>query len=179
MLDRDGVGMTETITIEPMRRRDIKSVVAIEEQVYPRPWTAALFQSELALTETRCYLVARHGRSIAGYGGIMMALSDGHITTLAVDPLRQRTGIAMRLLLRLVREAISRGAEALTLEVRLSNRAAQELYRGFGFVPVGVRKDYYDFPTGREDALIMWAHDVDGESYEDLLAGLEARTVRA
>ncbi len=170
---------TPTVTIEPMRKRDIKSVVAIEESVYPKPWTAALFQSELALTETRCYLVARDGRSIAGYGGIMMALSDGHITTIAVDPARQRSGIALRLMLHLAREAIARGAEALTLEVRLSNRGAQELYRRFGFVPVGVRKDYYDFPAGREDALIMWAHDVADDAYADLLAGLEARVVRA
>jgi ribosomal-protein-alanine N-acetyltransferase len=171
--------MTENVTIEPMRKRDIKAVVAIETKVYPKPWSAALFQSELALAETRCYLVAREGRSVVGYGGIMMALSDGHITTLAVDPLRRRSGIAMRIMLLLVREAIRRGAQAMTLEVRLTNRAAQELYRRFGFVPVGVRKDYYDFPSGREDALIMWAHDVDTERYGDLLAGLEARAVRA
>lgn len=165
------------VTVEPMRKRDVRGVLAIEEQVYPRPWTATLFQSELALTETRTYVVARDDRGrIVGYGGLMMALHDGHVTTVAVDPGRQRSGIATRIMLALARDAIARGADALTLEVRLGNRAAQELYRRFGFVPVGVRKGYYDFPSGREDALIMWAHDVDRPEYGELLDALERRS---
>ncbi len=177
MMHPDGVQyrLATPLTIEPMRKRDIKAVLAIEEQVYPRPWSAALFQSELALDETRCYLVARCERKVVGYGGLMMALSDGHITTVAVDPTQRRRGIARHIMLALCRDAVGRGAEALTLEVRMGNRAAQELYRRFAFVPVGVRKDYYDFPTGREDALVMWAHDVAKPEYAALLEALERR----
>lgn len=167
--DGDGV------VIEPMRRRHVKAVQAIELQVYPRPWSVALFQSELALRETRTYLVARIGRDVVGYGGLMMTMTDGHITTIAVDPQRQRHGIGARLLLALAREARVRGAEALTLEVRLSNRAAQALYRKFGFAPVGVRTGYYQDAAGTEDALIMWAHGVDSDGYARLLDGLENR----
>jgi ribosomal-protein-alanine N-acetyltransferase len=163
------------ITIEPMRKRHVRAVLAIEDQVYPRPWTAALFQSELALTETRMYVVAKSGRDVVGYAGLMMSLTDGHITTLAVDPARHRERIATQLMLVVARSAVERGATALTLEVRLSNRAAQGLYRRFGFAPVGVRTGYYQDPPGtsgdasREDALVMWAHDVATPAYTDLL----------
>jgi ribosomal-protein-alanine N-acetyltransferase len=167
-------GLTE-VEIEPMRRRHIRSVLAIETRVYPRPWTAPLFQSELALSETRCYVIAKIGRELVGYGGVMMSLRDGHITTIAVDPSQRRKGIATRLLLALVRAALARDAEALTLEVRLSNRAAQELYRRFGFAPVGVRKGYYQDHDEIEDALIMWAHDIRAPEYEALLQQLERR----
>jgi len=84
-----------------------------------------------------------------------------------------RHGVGTRLLLALSREGIRRGATALTLEARLSNKPAQEMYRRFGFVPVGVRKGYYA-DTG-EDALVMWAYEVDSRAYDELLAGLERR----
>jgi ribosomal-protein-alanine N-acetyltransferase len=159
-----------------MRRRHLRSVLRIEAQVYPRPWTHSLFVSELALRSTRAYVVAKAGREIVGYAGLMMSLTDGHVTTIAVDPAFQRFGIGTRLLLALTREARERGATALTLEVRLSNRGAQDLYRRFGFKPVGVRKGYYA-DTG-EDALVMWAYDVDRADYGDLLDGIERRLPR-
>jgi ribosomal-protein-alanine N-acetyltransferase len=159
------------VYVGPMRRRHLRSVLRIEAQVYPRPWSHSLFVSELALRSTRAYFIARVGREIVGYAGLMMSLTDGHVTTIAVDPAWQRSGIGTRLLLAVAREAVEREAAALTLEVRLSNRGAQELYRRFGFTPVGVRKGYYA-DTG-EDALVMWAHEVDQPGYSRLLDGLE------
>jgi ribosomal-protein-alanine N-acetyltransferase len=159
------------VHILPMRRRHLRSVVRIEAQVYPRPWTHSLFVSELALRSSRAYYVAKVGRDVVGYGGLMMSLTDGHVTTLAVDPTCQRHGIGTRLLLALAREAIARDALALTLEVRLSNRRAQELYKRFGFTAVGVRKGYYA-DTG-EDALIMWSYEIGEAPYRRLLAGIE------
>ena len=91
--------------------------------------------------------------------------------TIAVDPAWHRHGIGTRLLLTLAHEAIDRGAVALTLEVRLSNRGAQEMYKRFGFTAVGVRKGYYA-DTG-EDALIMWAYGVSEPPYSRLLDGME------
>ncbi|HEY1740012.1 MAG TPA: ribosomal protein S18-alanine N-acetyltransferase [Acidimicrobiia bacterium] len=161
------------VVVSPMRKRNLRAVLAIEEQVNPKPWTLPLFQSELALRETRAYYVAHTSlRQVIGFGGLMLSLDDGHITTLGVDPAYQRRHVATRLMLVLAQTAIERGASALTLEVRLSNRPAQELYRRFGFAPVGVRKAYYQQPD--EDALIMWAHDVNGEEYGQLLASHEA-----
>jgi [ribosomal protein S18]-alanine N-acetyltransferase len=160
-----------TVHIQAMRRRHVRSVLKIEQEVYPRPWSASLFLSELALRSTRAYHIARIGRDLVGYAGLMMTLDDGHITTIAVDPRWHRNKIGTRLLLVLARDAIVRGATSLTLEVRMSNRGAQELYRQFGFGPVGVRKNYYQ--EVNEDALVMWAHEVDRPAYSELLDSIE------
>ena len=111
-------------------------------------------------------------RDVVGYAGDD-DLDDGHVTTIAVDPKWHRNKIGTRLLLVLAREAILRGATSLTLEVRMSNKGAQEMYRRFGFGPVGVRKNYYQ--ETNEDALVMWVHDIDSPEYARLLSGLEAR----
>ncbi len=161
------------VQIVPMRRRHLRSVVRIEAQVYPRPWSHSLFVSELALRSTRAYFVAKVGRDVVGYAGLLMSMNDGHVTTIAVDPAWHRHGIGTRLLLALAREGVARGATALTLEVRLSNRGAQEMYKRFGFTAVGVRKGYYA-DTG-EDALVMWAYNVTEPEYEELLDALERR----
>jgi ribosomal-protein-alanine N-acetyltransferase len=163
---------TLTVQLTPMRRRHLKAVLRIEEQVYPRPWSHSLFLSELAMRGTRAYFVARVGRDVVGYAGLLLTGEDGHITTIAVDPAWQRQAIGTRLMLVLTREALARDARQLTLEVRLANKGAQFLYRRFGFAPVGVRKNYYQ-ETG-EDALVMWVHEIDGAEYEALLQRLEA-----
>src|SRR5205807_6761679 len=131
------------VQVVPMRRRHLRSVLRIESQVYPRPWSISLFMSELALRSTRAYYVARVEGTVVGYAGLMMTVDDGHVTTIAVDPAWHRHKIGTRLLLVIAKEALRRGATSLTLEVRVSNRAAQELYRRFGFRPAGVRKNYY------------------------------------
>ena len=159
------------VQLVPMRRRHLRSVMRIEVQVYPRPWSLSLFMSELALRSTRVYYVARVEGVVAGYAGLMMTVDDGHITTIAVDPEWHRHKIATRLLLALARQAIARGATSLTLEVRVGNKAAQELYRKFGFRPCGIRKNYY--VETNEDALVMWADEVDTDEYAARLDSLE------
>jgi [ribosomal protein S18]-alanine N-acetyltransferase len=160
------------VRITPMRRRHLRGVIRIEQQVYPRPWTFGLFLSEIGQRATRLYVVARVGPEVVGYAGLFRAVDDGHITTVAVDPSWHRHGIATRMLLALARGAIERGCTNLTLEVRMSNSGAQALYQRFGFVPAGVRKGYY--PETREDALVMWAHDVDSPEYAARLADIES-----
>ena len=91
------------------------------------------------------------------------------MTNLAVDPRWHRMGIGGRVLAVLLRVAINRDSTGLTLEVRESNRSAQELYRRFGLAPVGVRKRYYE---QTEDAIVMWAHEIQSAEF---LARLEAR----
>jgi ribosomal-protein-alanine N-acetyltransferase len=93
------------------------------------------------------------------------------VTTLAVDPQFHRAQVGSRLMLALARTARAWGCTSLTLEVRMGNAPAQELYRRFGFAPAGVRKGYYA-ETG-EDALIMWAHDIDTPAYAERLRGIE------
>lgn len=167
------------VVISPMRRRHLPSVLRIEKQVYPRPWTMGLYLGELALSGTRTYVVARRGGTIMGYGGMMLLLDEAHVTTVAVDPGAQGAGIGTRIMLVVAHKAILRGARSLTLEVRMGNKAAQELYRKFGFAPAGVRKGYYPSESGHgsgEDAVVMWAHDIDDPSYRERLDRIELAT---
>lgn len=169
LLDR--AGAAEPI-IEPMRRRHVGQILAIERASYPKPWSAQVFHEELdqARDGYRYYLVARSGRTVVGYGGLMFAVDEAHVTNLAVHPDHRREGVAARLLLALADDAIARGCPAWTLEVRASNVAAQELYRRFGFAPAGVRARYYE---GVEDAIVMWCHDIQSAEYARRLEGLD------
>jgi ribosomal-protein-alanine N-acetyltransferase len=159
------------VHLVPMRRRHLRSVLRIESQVYPRPWSLSLFMSELALRSSRAYFVARVDGAVVGYSGLMLSGDDAHITTIAVDPAWHRSKIGTRLMLNDAREAARRQAKHLTLEVRVSNHAAQELYRKFGFRPAGIRKNYY--VETNEDALVMWADDIDSPEYAARLRGIE------
>jgi len=163
------------VVVGPMRRRQLRAVLRIEQQVYPRPWSMGLFMSELGYGPSRVYLTARVDGVVVGYGGLMLVAEDGHVTTLAVDPAWHRHTLGTRLLLALARAGIARGAKNLTLEVRASNQPAQALYRAFGFAPAGVRRGYY--VETNEDAIVMWANDVDSEEYAARLDALEG-TVR-
>lgn len=171
---------TGGVELVPMRRRHLKSVLAIESQVYPRPWTRGVFQSELdqAAAGRRHYVVARRGRRVVGYGGLMFTddrLSDGeaHVTNVAVDPATWRTGVGRAIMVGLVREARRRGCVSMSLEVRVTNHAAQALYRQLGFAPAGIRQKYYE---NTDDAIVMWCHDIDSDDYAARLERLE-RTV--
>lgn len=169
------------IVVTPMRRRHMRGVLAVERLVYPRPWSPALFTSELAQRDSRRYVVALvpqperslFGKRVVGYAGVMVAAGEAHITTVAVHPEHHRQKIATRLLLAILEEARALGAEAATLEVRAANRGAQRLYAGFGFAPVGLRPGYY--AETREDALIMWAHDLQSPGYATRLERQRAR----
>jgi ribosomal-protein-alanine N-acetyltransferase len=160
------------VELVTMKRRHLRSVLRIEAQVYPRPWTLGLFLSELSLRPSRVYLVAKVHGTVVGFAGLMVTVDEGHVTTIAVDPAWHRRGIGARLLVALARAAVARGCRGLTLEVRMSNEPAQAMYRRFGFAPAGVRKGYY--PETGEDALVMWAHDVDRPEYAAKLDGIEA-----
>ncbi len=170
--------MSGDVTLEPMRRRHVRAVVAIEEQVYPRPWTPGLFLSELAMEGQRDYVVAKAGGKVIGYGGALYVLPDAHITTVAVDPAIQRRSVGTSLMVHRCRGASATGATALTLVVRVSNAPARALYQRFGFVPAGARKGYYPPAPGTggqpEDALVMWAHDIDRPEFAQRLAAIEA-----
>jgi [ribosomal protein S18]-alanine N-acetyltransferase len=167
------------VHLAPMRRRHLRGVLRIEAQVYARPWSLGLFMSELGLRSSRVYRIARVEGVVVGYAGLMLTGGDGHVTTVAVDPAWHRCGIATRLVLALARVGVAEGCSNLTLEVRVANEVAQRLYRRFGFVPAGIRKNYY--AETNEDALIMWAHDVDEPAYAERLdaiaAGLPGSTV--
>jgi [ribosomal protein S18]-alanine N-acetyltransferase len=156
-----------SVELVTMRRRHVRQVMKIEAQVYPRPWSSALFLQEIVRRSDRVYLVARHEGTVVGYGGLITSGLEAHITTIAVDPAYHRTGIGTKLMLGLMDAAIERGGKTLSLEVRRSNFAAQNMYEKFGFRPVGLRPGYY-VETG-EDAIVMWVDQVDSPEYTAML----------
>lgn len=164
----------DTLVITPMRKRHLPEVLAIEAEVYPRPWSSKLFDDELG-RRGRWYVVARCGEQVVGYAGLLMIADDGHVATVAVRPSWQGRGVGRALLAELVRGALELGANQLTLEVRVSNEPAQALYRRFGFAPAGARKAYY--ADNGEDALVMWAHDLRGQAFQDRFASAAADPV--
>lgn len=172
-VERDPQRDVVAIALAPMKRRHVRDVLEIERLVYPRPWSAALFFSEISQKKTRHYMVANHGKRLIGYGGLMVHGDEGHITTVAVDPDHQHRGVGARLMLNLIDEARARGARTLALEVRLANWPAQRLYSWFGFRPVGIRKNYYA-ETG-EDALVMWVEDVQGPDVAERMTRVRAK----
>ena len=159
--------------IRPMDVHDLDQVLSIEQASSSHPWTLSMFRDELLQRESRAYIVAEQEERIVGFGGLMVALDEGHITNIAVLPTARRAGLATRLLLHLTRTAIARAVKAMTLEVRVANRPAQALYVRFGYVPAGVRPKYY--ADNNEDALIYWAHDIDTAGYGLRLAAIAER----
>jgi ribosomal-protein-alanine N-acetyltransferase len=155
-----------------MRRRHLRGVMAIERQVYTRPWSPNLFLAEMTEPNNRRYLVARIDKDVVGYGGLICYGEEAHVTNIAVDPMHHRRKVASRVLYELTVNAIEIGAQAISLEVRVSNWGAQRLYGRFGFHPVGIRRNYYQ--ELNEDALIMWTDDVRSTAYARRLSAIAA-----
>jgi len=152
------------IQLREMRRSDLVRVEALERVIYSQPWSEGIFRDELS-QPGRVYLVAELDGDLLGYGGLMLVEGDAHVTTLAVAPGSRQRGLGSLLLLRLVERALAAGAANLTLEVRASNVRAQRIYQRFGMSAVGLRKHYYR----DDDAMIMWATDIDQPDYADRL----------
>ena len=158
------------VTVIPMREHHLDTVVAIELQSSPEPWSRGIFDEELRDTANRSFHVAVTDGVVVGFCSLLMQLSEGHIANIAVEPAMRGRRVGARLLLQAARVAIARGATAMTLEVRVSNVGARRLYQWFGFAPAGVRPRYYR--SNNEDALIMWAHDVDTAAFAQRLAAI-------
>lgn len=160
-------------TIQPMTSADIAAVTRIERASFTTVWPSDAFHNELSTNKLAHYFVGRYDDQVVAYGGIWVILEDSHITTLAVDPEYRGRRFGEVLLLRLIDEAVERGAAWITLEVRESNVVAQRLYRKYGFTTVTMRSGYYS--DDNESALIMWAGSLRSELYRNRLRVLRAR----
>ena len=123
----------------PMRLEDVDEVLAIEEDLYPFPWTRGNFVDSIA----------------SGYSAWGYRVDEAHLLNISVAAQRQRMGFGARLLSHARQGARQAGATSLLLEVRPSNEKALALYRRFGFRQIGVRRAYYPAAQGREDALVL------------------------
>lgn len=172
-LDAPQARWPDRLSIVPMVSSDISAVTQIERASFSTVWPSDAFYNELSTNKLAHYFVGRIDDRLVAYGGIWAILEDSHITTLAVDPEYRGRGFGEIVLLRLVDEALERGAAWMTLEVRESNAVAQGLYRKYGFTTVTMRRGYYS--DDNESALVMWAGNLKSELYRNRLRVLRAR----
>jgi ribosomal-protein-alanine N-acetyltransferase len=140
-----------------MQLEDLEAVLAIEYQSFTTPWSRELFVTELDNTRIARLFVAHLGdapQDVVGYIGYRVVIDEMHIVIVAVHPAWRRRGIARYMLGEAIEHARQAACTKATLEVRVSNVGAQQLYYRLGFAPLGTRPGYYMRPT--EDALILW-----------------------
>lgn len=138
-----------------MTLADLPRVLAIEQVVYPFPWTRGNFVDSLAAGHPTQVLRSADG-AVQAYSVAQRGVQEMHLLNLTVSPALQGRGLARRLLDALVAQARAEGAQWLWLEVRPSNQRARDVYRRYGFEEVGLRRGYYPAAAGRrEDACVM------------------------
>jgi ribosomal-protein-alanine N-acetyltransferase len=144
--------------LRPLRLSDLAAVVSIEQHSFPTPTKEKTYQYELSGNKLAHYqaLTLRHTKQdeqLLGYAGYWLIAGEIHISTIAVDPKWRGHGLGELILLNILYLAYEHDAALVTLEVRVSNQVAQDLYRKYEFEMVGRRQRYYK-DTG-EDALLM------------------------
>jgi ribosomal-protein-alanine N-acetyltransferase len=138
---------------EPMSELHLDEVVAIERRAYAHPWTRGNFADSLRSGYQAQLLIA--GETIIGYFVAMQGVDEVHLLNITVDPDHQGQGWGRVLLDALALWARAQRAQWLWLEVRTSNRRAQQVYQRYGYRRVGERRNYYPAEHGREDAIVM------------------------
>lgn len=141
------------ITLEPLVDSHLDDVLGIERELFPAPWTEAMFRQEVEEKWLSRSFVALLDGKIVGYVISWFLRGEVHVLNLAVAKACQRRGIARRMLAAILDAAKDEACHLVTLEVRVSNDPAKFLYMSMGFAPVGIRRRYYH--DNDEDALVM------------------------
>lgn len=148
-----------TVKIERMKQADIEAVMSIEAKAYgEHHWSRESFFNELSNELARYYSAFDNNGTLVGYAGSWQILEEAHITNIAVEPDFRRKHIGEALLTRIIHDCIENSVKYITLEVRISNEPAINLYEKYGFKSLGTRKGYYQ--NNNEDALIMWTENI-------------------
>lgn len=137
---------------------DINGVFQLSKESFNVPWSLESITDEISNPLAQ-YIVAEDlsTNNIIGFVGVWIIAGEGNITNIAVHPEYRRSGIGYNLLSKLITLCADLNCNDITLEVRVSNMAAQNLYSKLGFVNEGIRKKYYI--DNNEDAVIMWKRD--------------------
>lgn len=158
--------------VEPMRLADVDQIIEIEEMAFPAPWSARAYRYEIEKNRHSTMIVVRPAPRVEGlwarwlprlgltqpgpvlgYAGFWLLVDEAHVCTIAVHPRRRQEGLGELLVLSLLDQGAKQGAVRSTLEVRVSNLAAQGLYHKYGFEVVSLQRRYYS--DNNEDAYIM------------------------
>ncbi|MEC4983169.1 MAG: ribosomal protein S18-alanine N-acetyltransferase [Oscillatoria sp. PMC 1068.18] len=147
----------------PLTAARLPAVVELDKLCLGGLWTLAGYERELASPNSELLVISvpaisqtsqHQNEQIVGIGCYWQILEEAHLTILAVHPDYQGLGFGKLLLCALLADAVQRGLERATLEVRASNTVALSLYKKFGFTEAGRRRGYYK--DTNEDALILW-----------------------
>ncbi|MEK4027062.1 ribosomal protein S18-alanine N-acetyltransferase [Pseudobacillus sp. FSL P4-0506] len=144
------------IDIRLMTVDDVDKVYEVEKVSFTAPWTKESFFNELTNNYFAVYHVVEYEGQIIGYCGMWLVLDESQVTNIAILPEFRGRGWGEKLLVAVMNTARKRGASIMSLEVRVSNESAQNLYKKLGFQPGGIRKNYYS--DNQEDALVMWVN---------------------
>ena len=137
----------------PMQLDDLDTIMAIEPQIYPYPWTRGNFSDSLSSGYSAWVLMLND--QIIGYSLMMLVLDEAHLLNLSVAKPYQKQGLGRTLLEHMVSIAKSNQMANMFLEVRPSNISAIALYENMGFNEMAIRRKYYPAANGREDAVLM------------------------
>lgn len=135
---------------------DVEAVYAIELATFPTPWTLDSFHYEMRENQFAYYIVAEEDSDIIGFCGSWLVVDAAQITNVAVVESARGKKIGEGLMREAMRVAREANMDMMSLEVRVSNDVAQNLYRKLGFQDGGIRKGYYT--DNQEDALVMWVN---------------------
>lgn len=149
----------ETVVIKKMEAQDVDGVIGIEETAYGKHhWSKASFLNELSNELARYYSLFDSEGILRGYAGCWHILDEAHITNIAISEDSRRKKYGEALLKRVIDDCYTDKIKYITLEVRVSNTPAINLYSKYGFTSFGTRKGYYQ--NNNEDALIMWTKNI-------------------
>lgn len=147
------------IKIEEMTADDVQAVFEIEEETYgAHHWSKDSFYSEVSNNIARYYVAKDINNKVVGYIGSWFIIEEAHITNISVSPKFRQKSIGEALLYHLLNQAYKEMIKYITLEVRVSNEPAINLYKKYSFASLGCRKNYYQ--DNNEDALIMWTENI-------------------
>tara|TARA_Y100000816_G_scaffold133878_1_gene94587 strand:+ start:609 stop:1049 length:441 start_codon:yes stop_codon:yes gene_type:complete len=138
--------------IRPASSDDIDSIVEIENSTNLMPWTKAQFISSMEVGHYSTVL--EHGDVLIGFAIFSPVIPESHLLNIAIDPAYHRKGLGNKLLKQIILQNKAIGVKVITLEVRISNLIAINLYEKNGFHKDAIRQNYYSGPE-KEDALLM------------------------
>lgn len=186
-----------TLLLRYMTVEDIPQVIEIDREAFSTPWSAKSYTYEVT-ESTYSYMVVLEDLSasknksrwnwlpwgrrltqkkthLLAYGGLWCILDEAHISTIAVTASQRGNGYGEILLAAMVRRAFELNTTYVVLEVRVSNKVAQNLYKKYGFQTTGIKKNYYR--DNGEDAYDMRL-DINAHNRQDVIARFEALKLR-
>ncbi|MFG6497580.1 ribosomal protein S18-alanine N-acetyltransferase [Fictibacillus sp. UD] len=146
--------MGEAYTFRLAKVSDIDDILGIEQASFTVPWSREAFYREIVENQFAYYLVIEDSFQPIGYCGIWLVMDEAHVTNIAILPSYRGRRLGEMLMKEAIKLAKAQGARTMTLEARVSNHVAQNLYKKLGFEAGGIRKNYYS--DNGEDALVMW-----------------------